>query len=69
MFKRKAVKRGSTAHAPTDVFYQFPKRPQWRKLECTPNTVNVSETGKTLSGRYEVSLAATTPFRLQLQLS
>jgi len=49
--KRRVVKRGSTAHSPTEVFYQFPKRPQWRKLECTPNTVNVSETGQTLPGR------------------
>jgi hypothetical protein len=33
---------------------------------CTPNRVNVFETGITLPGRSEVSLAATTPYRLQL---
>ena len=34
--------------------------------DCTPITVNVFETGITLRGRSEVSLAATTPCRLQL---
>jgi len=34
--------------------------------KCTPNTVNVFETGITLPGRSEVSLAATAPCRLQL---
>ena len=33
---------------------------------CARNTVNVFETGTTLPGRSEVSLAATTPWRLQL---
>ena len=34
--------------------------------ECPPNRVNVFERGITLPGRPEVSLAATTPCRLQL---
>ena len=33
---------------------------------CTPNWVNVFEIGMTLPGRCEVSLAVTTPCRLQL---
>jgi hypothetical protein len=34
--------------------------------EYTPNTVNVFQRDVRLPGRYEVSLAATTPCRLQL---
>jgi hypothetical protein len=41
-------------------------RSDW-SYECTPNTVNVFETGITLPGRSEVSQAATTPCRLQLR--
>jgi LIM domain-binding protein 1 len=38
-----------------------------RSYECDPDTVNVFERGITLPGHCEVSLAATTPCRLELR--
>ena len=63
-WKGKLVKSGSTAHA--SVFGPFQKVHIACFYECPPNGVNVFERGITLPGRSELSLAATTPCRLQL---
>jgi hypothetical protein len=55
-------------NAQTPLFCIFPKtsHSDW-SYECTPNTVNAFERATTLPGHSELSLAATTPCRLQLR--
>jgi hypothetical protein len=60
------VRKLSTEHSPTNVFCTFQNAHSNCSYDCTPSTVNVFETGITLPDRSQVSLAATTPCRLQL---
>jgi len=54
--------RGKALHTHHHVFHPFQNVHSDWSYEFTPNTVNTYDRGATLPGRWEVSLAATTPY-------